>query len=251
MTENKHPFDLVAQKLKTAWDEPVIEQPASEDWCLLEHTADDTIGVYPQVTIANDDAGDGNQDVPPQSLMHFHLESNANWTDVLSASLRPGNFLLNEKGAALFDAAKLGEYQVSPSIVGSIGREQRKYVLLSLESKLAPETIDFERSEFYFVGQLRMPVGPAEVNSYQEWVEKLDLGFKGELAGFPRFTSLGYKSLYFKEGYTPPFDLFMLGGRLSAEIFITHRFKDALHDSGVTGLTTSPNRRLFASNASF
>jgi hypothetical protein len=246
----KHPFDVVAEQLEAAANQPVIAQDASPDWWELSFAADETVGDYPQALLPESHDWGGSDGLGPDgfpavAIPEQHLQSTAHWTDVLSSSLWSEGYLLNEKALAVFKQSNLGEFREYPAIVRDHAGSPRPLTYLYVRNQIQPEAIDFERSEFYLADMLNQPIRAVVVNSFEEREEKRRMANEGKLDGCKRFSRIEYKRLYFMPGHRPAVDLFSLA-RLSIRVYISARLRNAIVESGITGLEIRPNKRLFA-----
>lgn len=95
MAAKKHPFDVVAEQLEAAGDQPVAEQEPSPDFWELRSATDENVGDYPQTEPCEPDemlawgqpeglAADGFLAV---AVPEQRLRPAARWTNVLKAGL--------------------------------------------------------------------------------------------------------------------------------------------------------------------
>lgn len=253
MQKRKHPLDVVAESLEAAADGPVAAQEASPDYWELRSATDESVGDYPQAVHSHphqvlewgDSGGLGPDGFPEVPIPELRLQRQARWTDVLSSSLWSGGHVFNEKALAVFkqyDLGKVGDY---PVVVRDKKGGARSLTYLHLRNVVEPTEIDFERSEFYLADMLGIPTGPVAIGSFDDWCEKTRRAREGELDGCEEFSEIDYKRLYFRPGHSPAVDYFRLA-RLGITIYISARLKEAILNSGITGLEIKPNRRLFA-----
>lgn len=109
---DKHPFDVVAERLQAAADWPVAAQDASPDYWELKFATDETVGDYPQAMIREsydwgESAGLGPDGFPAVPIPKLELQATALWTDVLSSGLWSEGYSLNPKALAVFQAVQL------------------------------------------------------------------------------------------------------------------------------------------------
>jgi len=169
------------------------------------------------------------------------------WTDVLSAGLPASwsvGYLYNDKALAIFKQFELGTYREYPVTVSDRKGVARTLTYLLIRNAIAPKSFDFGRSEFYLADMVGIPRAPVAITSFEDWSEKLNLANEGQLDGCERFSRLDFKKLVFHRNHLPTVDLFKLG-RLGIRVYISARLKDAIVDSGITGLEIRPNRKLF------
>jgi hypothetical protein len=246
----KHPFDVVAEQLEAAANQPVIAQDASPDWWELSFAADETVGDYPQALPPDShdwggSAGLGPDRFPVGPIPEQTLQKRAHWTDVLSSNLWSDGYLLNDKALAAFKQCDLGEFREYPASVRDKTGSARPLTYLYVRNIIEPTGIDFGRSEFYITDMVSQPMGPVTVTSLEDLTEKKELARKGTLEGSEKFSRIDYKRLTFAPGQKPSVDIFKLSG-LGARVFISARLRDAIVNSGITGLEIRPNKRLFA-----
>lgn len=254
MAIDKHPFDIAAERLEAIADSPTIGNDVSPDYWELSEAADETVGDYPQALFTEaqdwgDSAGLGPDGFPmvPDGLPGLELQADAHWTDVLSSSLWSGGYLLSERALEAFRPCILGEHREYAASVRGPNGDRRPYTYIYFRNLIAPTTLDFERSEFYVREMLGIPKAPMAVSSFEDWQAKRRKASEGKLEGVERFSSLDYKTLYFRPGQSPAVDLFSLQG-MGIRVYITTRLRNALLESGISGLEIKPNRRLFAGN---
>ena len=84
-----------------------------------------------------------------------------------------------------------------------------------------------------------------EIDCFEGWLEATQKAQSGELDGCEAFSRVAYKRLYFRRGKQPEAEYFTLA-RLGATFYISTRLKDAIVESGVTGLEIKECKRLFA-----
>jgi hypothetical protein len=259
MPDDKHPFDAAAERLEAAADTPVEAQDASPDYWELKFATDESVGDYPQaMSLEEQDWDESEEDIDesdgigadgfpmlPSGLPKLELQSTAKWTDVLSSSLWSGGYLLNHSALAPFKQCSLGDFREYPALVRDTTGSERSYTYVFLRNIIEPAAIDFERSEFYIEDILGIPKAPIDVNSFDDWLEMLAKANAGDLDGIEEFSSLAYKKLFFRHGHTPSVDLFTFA-RLGVGVYISARLKDAIVNSGITGLEIKQNKRVFA-----
>ena len=246
----KHPLDLVAARLEMAADLPVAAQAASPDYWGLQLATDDTVGDYPQVVVRRghdwgEAQGLGPDGFPAIPIPELDLQSTALWTDVLSAGLWSGGYLLNAKALAVFKQCDLGRFREYPAVVRDQAGVTRTLTYLYIHNVIQPTAIDFERAEFYVANTIGIPLRPVAINSFEEWEEVVHKAMEGELDGCKRFSMIYYKKLFFRRGHQPTVDLFEFA-RLGTTIYISARLRESIMNSGITGLEIKPNKRLFA-----
>ncbi len=256
MRKKKHPLDVVAERLEAAADEPVAAQEASSDYWELRSATDESVGDYPQAVLCDpeqvlqwgDSEGLGPDGFPEVPIPELRLQATARWTDVLSSSLWSGGQLFNEKALAAFRQCDLGNAREYPVIVrGKRKGDARALTYLHIRNIVDPTAVDFEGSEFYLADILDIPTGPVTVHSFEDWCEKTRRAREGQLDGCEEFSQIDYKRLYFRPGHSPSVDYFRLA-RLGITIYISARLREAILNSGITGLEVKPNRRLFATD---
>ena len=250
MSNDKHPLDVVAERLEALADEPVAGHDASPDYWELRSATDESAGDYPQARLCEphdwgESEGLGPDGFPAVPIPEQGLQPTARWTDVLSSSLWSDGHLLNQKALAVFKRCDLGDSREYPAIVRDHAGSARPLTYLHIRNVIPPTAIDFERSEFYLAEMLGIPKGPAAVNSFEDWLVEQRRAFAGELDGCERFSRIAYKKLFFRPGHAPSVDYFTLE-RLGITVYISRRLKEAIVNSGITGLEIRPNKRLFA-----
>ncbi len=259
MTNDKHPFDIAAERLEAAADKPVAAQDVSPDYWELKIATDESVGDYPQaVSLKDDDWGASEDDIDesdgigedgfpllPSGLPDLELQSTAKWTDVLSSSLWPEGYLLNQSALAAFKRFNLGDFREYSALVRDTTGSERSYTYIFLRNVIEPAAVDFKRSEFHIDDILGIPKAPIDINSFDEWLEMQAKADAGELDGIEQFSSLDYKKLFFRHGHAPPVDLFTFA-RLGVRVYISTRLKDAIVNSGITGSEIKQNKRVFA-----
>jgi hypothetical protein len=253
--DEKHPFDVAAERLEALADGPVAGQDASPDYWELRSATDESVGDYPQAVPCGPDEpldwgeseGLGSDGFPAVPIPEQRLRPTARWTDVLSSSLWSEGHLFNEKALAVFKRFDLGAFREFPAIVRDHAGSPRSLTYLHIRNRNAlPATaIDFERSEFYLEDILGIPKWSVAVDSFDDWQEKVRRAREGQLDGCEEFSSIAYKKLFFRPGHAPPVDLFTFE-RLGIRVYISARLKEAIVGSGITGLEIKPNKRLFA-----
>ncbi len=101
MPNDKHPFDIAAERLEAAADKPMAAQDASPDYWELKFATDESVGDYPQAMSLEEEDWDESEDqidesdgigtdgfpTLPSGLPELELQSTAKWTDVLSSNL--------------------------------------------------------------------------------------------------------------------------------------------------------------------
>lgn len=254
MTDKKHPLDEAAEQLERIANSPATDQEASNDFWELAFAMDETAGDYPQALVPEEYAmkhwsetdGIGDDGFPsvPDGLPPLNLQSTAHWTDVLSSSLWSGGYLLNQRALGIFKQRHLGDHRDYAAIVRDSGDSERSFTFVFCKNGVDPESLDFERSEFYVTDILGMPKGPIDVGSFEEFLDLQAKASAGELDGVEEFSSLDYKELHFKAGCTPSVDIFDLS-RLGIRVYISNRLRTAILESGISGLEIKPNQRLF------
>ncbi len=272
MPKDEHPFDIVAERLKAAADKPVAAQDTSLDYWELEFATDESVGDFPQAMSLEEQDWDESEDeidesdgigpdgfpTLPNSLPKLKLQSPAKWTDVLSSTLWSEGYLLNETALTSFKQCNLGDFREYPTVVRATGGLlsaiaarfrgaglERSYTYLFLRNVIEPAAIDFERSEFYIEDILGIPKRPIDINSFDDWLEMQANANEGELDGIEQFSSVDYKKLFFRQDQVPSVDLFTFS-RLGIRVYISTRLKDAIENSGITGLEIKQNKRVFA-----
>ena len=258
MAQEKHPLDAAIERLEALADKPVAAQEASPDYWELNFAADESVGDFPQAVLPEtfqwgETEAIGADGFPAVAVPEQELQPAAHWTDVLSSNFPPRDnpsafsegYLLNDKALAVFKQCNLGEFREYPAIVRDQTGAARSLTYLHIGNVIPPTAIDFERSQFYLADMLGLPKGPVAVNSFEEWLEKQRQAREGELDGCEEFSKIQYKKLFFRSGHTPSVELFRLA-RLGISVYISARLKDAIVNSGITGLEIKPNKRLFA-----
>jgi len=250
----KHPLDIVAERLEAVAAAPVAAQDASPDyWELHASTDAAVVGDYPQAVSSDpgvvhgwgESGGLGPDGFPAVEIPEQVLQEAARRTDVMSANLWDQAFLFNAEALAAFKRCELGNFREYPAVVRDHDGVTHAVTYLHFRNVVPPAAIDFGRSEFYLADMVGKPQGPVAVGSFGEWEEKVQRARKGQLDGCEKFSKLVYKRLFFLPGHAPSADLFTLA-RLSVTVYVSARLKDAVERSGVTGLEFKPNRRLFA-----
>ena len=250
MPNDKHPFDVAAERLEALADEPVAGHDASPDYSELRSATDESVGDYPQALLCEphdwgESEGLGPDGFPAVPIPEQRLQPTARWTDVLSSSLWSDGHLLNQKALAVFKRCDLGVFREYPAIVLDHTGSARPLTYLHLRNVIPPTAIDFGRSEFYLADMLGLPKGPLAINSFEDWLEKQRRASAGELDGCEEFSGIAYKKLFFRQGHAPSVDYFALE-RLGIKVYISARLKEAIVNSGITGLEIRPDKRLFA-----
>ena len=248
MTQQKHPFDVVAERLEAAADRPVAGQEPSPHYWEFRLAADESVGDYPQAVYAEppdwgDSDGLGPDGFPAVPIAGQVLQPQAKWTDVLSSNLWSDGYLLNPKALAAFRQCDLGNSREYPVTVRDQSGRSHALVYLYVRNIVPLEGIDFRRSEFYvadMVGQFREPIA---IDSPEDRESKGRLVRDGQWNGCEKFSRIVYKSLYFKPGHRPTADLFKLA-RLGITVYASSKLRDLVVGGGVTGLEFKPNRRL-------
>jgi hypothetical protein len=256
MPQEKHPFDVAAERLESLADAPVAAHDTSPDYWELRGATDETVGDYPQADLANpgqvfewgESEGLGPDGFPAVPVPEQRLKPMARWTDVLKLSL-PASWseghVFNEKALAVFKQCDLGVYREYPAIVRDETDIAHTLTYLHIRNMVEPVAIDFERSEFYIADMLGIPKSPIAIDSFDDWREKMQRAEEGTLNGCEEFSTLEYKRLYFRHGQHPVVDYFRIA-RLGTTVYVSARLKDAILSSGITGLEIKPNKRLFA-----
>ncbi|WP_406698986.1 hypothetical protein V5E97_08880 [Singulisphaera sp. Ch08] len=250
MPNDKHPFDVAAERLEALADKPVAGQDASPDYWELRSATDESVGDYPQALLCephdwDESEGLGPDGFPAVPIPEQQLQPTARWTDVLSSSLWSEGHLLNQTALAVFKQCNLGDFREYPAIVSDHTGSARPLTYLHVRNEIPPTAIDFERSEFYLAEMLGLPRGPVAIDSFEDWLEKQRRASAGKLDGCERFSRIAYKRLFFRRGHGPLVDLFRLA-RLGITVYVSARLKNAIVSSGISGLEIKPNKRLFA-----
>ena len=259
MTAEKHPFDIAAEQMEAAADAPVRDQRASHAfWELRSATDAEVVGDYPQTEPCDDDIpfkwgdeqGLGADGFPVVPFPDQKLRPSALWTDVMKAGIPAAwsiGHIYNDKALSVlmrFDLGNCKDYQAT--VVDDTGN-CRSMTYLHIRNAVDPSAIDFERSDFNVVDMIGMPLGSVEISSFDDWLKKTKLAQEGKLAGREEFSRLDFKKLRFLPGNDPTADYFTLA-RLGTSIYVSLRLKDAIEQSGLSGLEIKTNKRLFASH---
>ncbi len=250
MANEKHPFDVAAERLEAIADTPVAGQDASPEYWELKSATDETTGDYPQAQLPEEhDWGEsyglGDDGFPTEPIPNQQLVETGLWTDVLSSSLWSEGRLFNPKAHSVFRRMNLGKFREYPTNVADLNGEMHPLVYFHFQNEVEPTAIDFETSEFYIAEMLSMPGPSVSIRSFEDWSEKIGQAREGKLNGCEQFSRIEFKQLFFKRGCSPNVDIFSLG-RLSARVYITTKLRDAIVESGITGLEIKENKRLFA-----
>ncbi|NUM56069.1 MAG: hypothetical protein HUU46_20710 [Candidatus Hydrogenedentes bacterium] len=256
MIDDKHPLDEAAEQMQAAAEKPVADLAPSPDYWEFKTAEDDSVGTFPQAepVVEAKRGQPGHQSCVdsfgfpdlPDGLPAQKLKRPAKWTDALSLYVWRDGYLLNEAALQVFRQVNLGNYREYPTTVTGGKHDERAYTLVYVDNSIPPEALDFERSEFYVQDMISIPIAPIEIDSYEEWLAATKQARNGELEGGEKFSRIGYKRLYFRQGQSPNVDLFHLG-RLGIRKYISSRFRRAINESGISGLLIKPNRRLFNS----
>lgn len=253
MPKEKHPLDVVAERLEAAADRPVAAQEASPDYWELRSATDESVGDSPQAVLREahdwgESEGLGPDGFPAGPIPELRLQRKARWTDVLKAGL-PASWsqghLFNEKALAVFRQHDLGKVREYPAIVRDKKGVPRPLTYLHIRNIVEPTAIDFGRSEFYVADMIGIPKRQVGVSSFDDWQEKTQRAMEGQLDGCERFSRLDFRRLILSRDHLPTVDLFRLR-RLGIAVYISARLREAIVRSGITGLEIKPNRRLFA-----
>ena len=259
MTSSKHPFDVAAEQMEIAADSPVRDQNVSTTfWELRSATNVDVVGDYPQTEPCEDDIpfkwgdsqGLGADGFPVVPFPDQKLRSSALRTDVMKAGI-PASWsighIFNDKALSVFKQFDLGHFKEYQVKVVDRGGKSHAMTYLHIRNVVDPSAVDFSRSVFLVVDMIGLPLGTVDVNSFDDWVKKTQLAQQGKLAGGEEFSRLDFSTLSFLPGHDPSTDYFTLA-RLSTSIYVSVRLKDAIAQSGISGLEIKPNKRVFASH---
>lgn len=258
MTSSKHPFDIVAEQMENAADAPVRDHAISTAfWEIRSATDVGVVGDYPQTEPCDDDVpfkwgdgqGLGTDGFPVVPFPDQKLRSSALRTDVMKAGIPAAwsiGHIFNDKAFSVFKQFDLGHFKEYHVEVVDRGGQSFPMTYLHIRNVIEPSAVDFGRSIFLVVDMLGMPLGTVDVSSFEDWVEKTRLAQQGELAGGEEFSRLDFTMLRFLPGHDPRTDYFTLA-RLGTAIYVSTRLRDAISQSGISGLEIKPNKRVFAS----
>ncbi len=258
MRSPKHPFDIAAEQMEIAADAPVRDQSASTAFWELRSAADvDVVGDYPQTEPCDeeiplkwgDSEGLGADGFPVVPFPDQKLRSSALRTDVMKAGIPAAwsiGQIFNDKALSVFKRFDLGTFKEYRAKVIDGGGNPQSMTYLHIRNVIDPSAIDFCRSVFLVVDMIGMPLGTVDVDSFDDWVRKTQLAQQGKLAGGEEFSMLDFKTLRLLPGRDPTADYFTLA-RLGTSIYVSGCLKDAIEQSGLSGLEIKSNKRLFAS----
>lgn len=250
MDSKKHPLDIAAGQLEALADAPSANQPSSANFWEFRCATDDTVGDYPQAIFQEmpdwgDSEGLGADGFPSIPIPPQILQPAAKWTDVLSSSLWPDGYLVNEKALAAFKRVNLGNFRQYPACVSDQKGKVHSLVYLHLRNIVEPDKIDFARSRFHVADILGMPGDPIDIQSFADWERNLQLAMDGELNGCDEFSSLEYSPLHFIEGFRPPADVFQIA-RLDTTVYASAKLRAVMLEESVTDVNFKENRKLVA-----
>lgn len=236
MNESEHPLDKIARELTHA-NERVVESqaPSGDYWEFRFPLCDSEIsesGVQASF----------NFDDPTRSVAT--LEPGCQWTDALSSDDDHERYLFNDAVLELLQRFEPGEYDSKEVSVTAADGETRKYNYVKFDNQLDPATIDFASSEFYFTDIIGVPLGPAKIESYDHWDKTFEKAQAGLINDYEEYTTIEHKKIVFRADAIPAVDFFTFQ-RLTIDVYVTNRLKEAVAQSGLTGFELRPTRRLF------
>ena len=209
------------------------------------------MGDYPQASFPKERDGfedDGGHyhdrfPKPKRTPVRLRLRPEVKWTGVLSASGTHGGLVVDDEALKVFRRFRLGTSRVVPATVQGPRREKRAYHCLFIANHLGLDDVDFAESEFKLVDMLSDPIAPIKITSATDYEAKVVLARKGELPNAEAFSRIIFTRFAVRRAALPDADLFG-AGRFLRGLFVTDALKDALGESGVSGIDLTPNRVL-------
>ncbi|TWT89263.1 hypothetical protein [Stieleria varia] len=253
MSKKKSSLDEAAEQLELRSQSISKGRSGSDSVVELSFCLDeDIVGVYPQAAPpkANGDFQDDGYlyfdrfPEPAGNPIELRLQSGAEWTDVLSASIKYFCLLVNSTALEVFKRFDLGNVKYYEAAVLGKKKEKRDYTYIFICNHVTLDDVDFPRTECFLVDMLSDPLGEIAVVDKADYLAKVQQANEGSLPDSEPFSRIAMGKVQLLPGHAPSADIFGMS-QLDTKTYVSTPLRDALLKAGVSGLQFASNTRLF------
>jgi len=168
------------------------------------------------------------------NLNYFVLHRNSKVTDVLSASMISGGFIVNTRVREILEKYSLPEHRFYPATVECNNKLDDNYAWFFFVSDVL-DFIDYGRTKFYLCDMLDNRIRDCQVDSANNLRAMKDI--------LQDDRNINSDHVYLMETFHDRFDIFKVTFG-DYRTYVSERLKDAFDQAGITGLKMLPTESI-------